>query len=329
MEDLSTSSLHESKNELCARLINILTPLVMEGIRSIFEESCKLCRENGELEKYMMTFQNLLSRVPKWNAFIIEKERIRMIEKSMCGYLEELITCVHVIQLKILSSIRVSAVSKKIDVKIPKLDDFIHKVYINCSRKIYSNVYLFEQGIEPLRVQKNNRELEIIVQECIMNTIRESMPIENLIRSYMEETVQVEEEVFIEDIEPEPICEEPLTPPAAAGTGGAAIATKEPVSLEPKSSISFSDKDNAMTSTGDIEIIDAPKSIQRLEQISEERATQRRLEQMEEEDDSLQRLKISDEPLSLDLGEVEYLDAKPEIQMSIDEILSLDAEELI
>ena len=35
-----------------------------------------------------MTFQNLLSRIPKWNAVIIETERKRIIERSGCNYLE-------------------------------------------------------------------------------------------------------------------------------------------------------------------------------------------------------------------------------------------------
>ena len=75
MDDYSTNSLQDSRNEWCARLVNILTPLVIEGFKSIFDESWKLCEENDETEKYLMTFQNLISRVPKWNPSIIEEEK--------------------------------------------------------------------------------------------------------------------------------------------------------------------------------------------------------------------------------------------------------------
>ena len=57
-----------------SRLVTILTPLMIEGTKSIFEEACKLCNDNDEGEKYLMTFQNFLSRVPKWNSTIIEDE---------------------------------------------------------------------------------------------------------------------------------------------------------------------------------------------------------------------------------------------------------------
>ena len=58
-----------------------------------------------------------------------------------------------------------------------------------------------------LQLQKNNRELETIVQECILSAIRDSIPTEAIIRAYMDESVEQEEEVIIENIEdtePEP-----------------------------------------------------------------------------------------------------------------------------
>jgi hypothetical protein len=200
MDDFNISSLHESKNEWGARLLTILTPVMIEGLRSIFNESYKLCKTNHEDEKYLMTFQNFISRIPKWNPSIIESERKRIIERSSCNYLEELITCVHIIQLKLLTAIRAGIKQKKIDITIPKIDDFIHKTYIHIARKIYNNVYLFEINIPPLQVQKNNRELEIIIQECILNSMRESIPVEEILKAYMDETI---EEDVVEEIKEE------------------------------------------------------------------------------------------------------------------------------
>jgi glycosyltransferase involved in cell wall biosynthesis len=47
-------------------------------------------------------------------------------------------------QLKLLTAMRVGQKQKKININIPKLDDFIHKIYVHVARKIYKNVYLFE-----------------------------------------------------------------------------------------------------------------------------------------------------------------------------------------
>tara|TARA_R110002074_G_scaffold156319_2_gene312529 strand:- start:588 stop:1766 length:1179 start_codon:yes stop_codon:yes gene_type:complete len=198
MDDYNTSVLSEAKNEYSANLVNILTPLLIQGLQSIFKEACSLCKDNDEYDKYLMTFQNFLTRVPKWNQELIDNETKRIIQQSKCNYLEDLLTCVHITQLKVLTSIRVATKQKKIDIDIPKISDFIHKVYIKCARKCYSNVYLFETDIEPLTQQKNFRECETICKECILNTVRESMPVEKILRAYMDETT--EEEIVEEEI---------------------------------------------------------------------------------------------------------------------------------
>lgn len=210
MDDYSVISLHESKNEWASRLVNIMAPLIQEGFRSIFDESMKLCVSNKESDKYLMTFQNFLSRVPKWNPTIIQQETVRIKDKSTCGYLEDLITCVHIIHLKCMTAMRVGNKQKKIDIKIPDLSSFIHKVYVNSARKLYSNVYIFEKGIHPLNVQRNNREFEIIVKESIFNTIRDNIPVEEMIKMYLEDSIEdvVEVTENEEVIKQEPIISE-------------------------------------------------------------------------------------------------------------------------
>ena len=191
MDDYTVSSLTESKNEWVVRLVNILTPLVNEGFLSIFKESEKLCQENDEYDKYLMTFQNFLSRVPKWNNDIVKKETERIVEKSQCKYLDELITCVHVIHLKLLTSIRAGNNQKKIDIDIPQLEPFIHKIYITCARKLYSVVFLYEQNLIPLELQKNRKEVDGIIKESILESIRDSIPVEKILRAYMDETTDI------------------------------------------------------------------------------------------------------------------------------------------
>jgi len=328
MDDFVISNLHESRNEWCSRLVSIFTPLVIEGIRSIFNESWKMCLDNDEASKYLMTFQNLLSRVPKWNNIIVEEERKRIIDRSGCGYLEDLITCVHIIQLKVLTCIRVGNKQKKIDISIPKLDVFIHKVYIHVARKVYMNVYLFEKNISPLQVQKNQRELESLIQECILMTIRESIPTEAIIRAYMDESVEQEEEVIIENMED--------TEP----TQEAAVNLAEPEQKEKKveetvpevvptiqnlddnevvTKLSFNDTDSVLNNVNKIEKVDAPKSLERLEDISTSRAISRRLEE-EDSDTDDERLQIHTD--LIDLSGFDILDEPSGKNMS-DEI-SLD-----
>jgi hypothetical protein len=336
MDDFVISNLNEARNEWCSRLVSIFTPLVIEGVRSIFSESWKLCLENDEANKYLMTFQNLLSRVPKWNNVIVEEERKRIIERSGCNYLEDLISCVHIIQLKVLTCIRVGNKQKKIDISIPKLDTFIHKVYINAARKVYMNVYLFEKNISPLQLQKNNRELENIVQECIMMAIRESIPTESIIRAYMDESMEQEEEITIENIEePGNEVNENGNKSKDSDKNGESesspiTAEDEPPEIVPSiknldekevvTRLTFDNTDSVLDGSDVVKTIDAPKTIERLEEISTSRAIQRKLDEEEED-----RIQIHTD--QIDLSGFDVLDEGSSMKMS-DDILLNDFEEL-
>jgi len=319
MDDYSTATLQESRNEWCARLINILTPLLIEGFKSIFEESWKLCKENDELDKYLMTFQNFISRIPKWNSTIIEEEVKRIVEKSNCGYLEDLISCVHIIQLKNLTSMRVGSKQKKIDIKVPQLNDFIHNIYINCARKVYTNIYLFERNISPLQMQKHNRELEVIVREGIINTIRDNIPVEDIIKAYMNETV--EEDVDVEESE-EIISTEPIVDENedtenndSENNNDETNETNETNNTMNQSGISFSDVDETSDINNNISSVTAPKDIDTLEEISNLRNDVRNLEEDDDDDEINERIKIGD-IVKLDDLDIHDLETKKKINES-------------
>ena len=343
MDDFVSSNLYSSRDEWTARLVTILTPHLMEGIKSIFQESYQLCITNDEVSKYLLCFQNMLCQVPKWNATIIEQERQRIVEKSGCGYLTDLLTCVHVIQLKLLTCIRVGNRQKKIDISIPSLDSFIHKTYIHIARKVYMNVYLFEKNISSLLVQKNTREFEMLVQECILITVRESIPTETIIRAYMDESVEQEQEVTIE----------PLASPDEAdieeNNGAADEADDETPAKEiPKEStppesvpsiknmdseivttrLTFNDYDKVMDEANKVSEVNAPKTIARLEEISSANAMKRMLEAEDDDDDGAIQIHTDE---NVDLGDFEVFDldvpTKPVARKNDDDIL-LDFEEL-
>jgi hypothetical protein len=189
---------------------------------------------------------------------MILQEKERIMKLCNCTYLEDLMTCVHIIQLKILSCVRVGNESKKITIDIPDFGAFLHKVYINVARKLYSNIYLFEIDIASLEIQKRNREFEVIVQACIMNTIRDSIPVETLLRQYIDESTEYEVKPVEEKPEvkpevkpdPKPIEVKPVDPkpievkPIEVKPEFKVVENPKPefCPVEPKSNISFNDE---------------------------------------------------------------------------------------
>ena len=231
---------------------------------------------------------------------------------------------------------RVGNKQKKVDINIPTLSDFVHKIYINAARKIYTNIYLFEKNITPLQVQKHNRELELIIREQILNSIRENIPVESILKVYLDETleddIQVEESEEI--ISTEPIEEEEtnnkendndndndndnnIPSSSAKQSTPFKIDPLEPVNSQDNynefktDKIKFNDVDNAIDIDNKIESISAPKNIERLEQISRDRNEARKID--EADDDVEDKIKIGEK---INLTEMDIHDLEKPKQLN-------------
>ena len=291
MDDNHVPTLQTSQQEWAIRLSRVIQPLLYEGIQAMFQEAVGICKQSDEEDKYLMTFQNILARIPKWNEEIVKKETSRIIEKSGCSYLEDLLTCVHIAQLKILSSIRTGKSQKKVEIDIPKLNGFVHKVYIHISRELYAKMYLFEKGVAPLVFQQNRSQVNEIIKEAILNAIRDSIPVEQLLRAYLDETTDFMKEV-----------------------------PKEEPKVEKE--LKFSNQDSAITVNNEAMVIEAPKDVDTLEKIAEQRNIQRKAEEAAEEED---KIKISEEVVIIDVEELTPVkvdtkvpEKEPEIDLGIE-----------
>jgi hypothetical protein len=198
-----------AQDEFTLQLVDAVSPPILQGFVSLQQAAIKLCEEQGENEKYLMMFQNMIARIPGWNATLITKEVERIIDSSQIGYLPDLVTAVHIIHLRILSSVRVGSKPKHIELDPPDFEQFIHKVYCECGRKMWTHAYLFRTDINDIDYQRNMHECEKIIRDAVICTIRATLPVENILRAYIEEAeeIRVEEEIeeeFSKQIEQTP-----------------------------------------------------------------------------------------------------------------------------
>jgi hypothetical protein len=138
--------------------------------------------------------------------------------------------------------------------------------------------------------------------------LRESIPVEAILKAYMDESV---EEDVVEEIKEE-VTREPIVAP---------VETQ----VAPKvSGISFNDIDYVKTDNG-VSQIQAPKNIDRLEEISAMRNEQRKKES--EEDDNNEKLTILEDSFNLDNLDIHNIE-EPKLDLLpdllIDEIEVLD-----
>ena len=162
MEDFNVSILVDAKMEYTRQLISILKPHLYEGIKSIYDESKKGCIESNNKD-ILMVFQDFLSDIPKWSQLIIDKETNRIVQRSKCDWLDDLLTAIFVSHTKILTSIRLTKKQKKIDLIIPKMENFIHSTYIELAREFWKCPYLYSDEVNDWEYQKNMRDCEEII----------------------------------------------------------------------------------------------------------------------------------------------------------------------
>ena len=177
----------EAKNEYTEQLQLLITPRLYEGIESIYIDSMKAKNEGGG--DNMRIFQNFLKTIPKWNQEIINDETQRIVEDSKCNYLDKLLNAIFISHTKLLT-LRKNKKKNNLEINVPKLGYFIHKCYIESARELYKNPYLLDKSIKNARERQTNlRETLNIINKSIKTTIRNLLPMENILNIYLEETV--------------------------------------------------------------------------------------------------------------------------------------------
>ena len=171
-EALNVNVLVSAKEEYTNQLCYVLSPLIYQGVMSLFEESKKIPKQVRGVS--YRNLQIVLANVQNWSSFIIEKETKRI--KDSCSYLSDLVTAIFVSHVKILACVRLKGEHKNIKIKIPNMETFIHKIYILVCNKFYNNVMLIHDPEERLI-----NMISDIINECI----RKQLPIEHILQEYL------------------------------------------------------------------------------------------------------------------------------------------------
>lgn len=173
----------EAKGEYTRQLCVFLVPALETYFLDMLSEAKQTAASPS---KELLTFQNMLQGIPDWNQDKVTRETTRIQTDSKCDYLEELVTAVFIAHTKVLSAIRLTSKQKKLQITIPKIEHFLHRVLSECARSLWSSAFLFA-GANSLERQKNLRQVEVLLQEAILQAIRGLLPVKSILREYLVE----------------------------------------------------------------------------------------------------------------------------------------------
>ena len=198
----------EAKKEYLGQLCHLMTPVMIQVFQDMYDEATKLSKGRNVLIMY----QKLLKEVPNWSNAMSKSHSDNITDR--CAWFSDLLAAVFVACTKILSSVRLKADNKKISLKLPTNEIFIQTVYNNAAKNMYKDPYVYhEEQSEYIRDEK----LTARFCACIDESIKELIPVQQILQTYMGQENrdidigEVEDtedpEVFDGEMEPEPEAE--------------------------------------------------------------------------------------------------------------------------
>ena len=195
MDSISTYS--DARTEYLKQLSTWIAPHMIQHYRNLWSE----CVKQGGESKAMLNFQERCTEVPKWNQDTIDENVNKLLDSCRCDYLEELMAAVFIAHTKVLIAIRVSSKHKKLQITLPKLDHFLHRVYSECARGFWKAPFLFLNNQQPIEMQKNLLQAESLCNDAISSAVRSLLPIKNILNEYLSDEVN-STEPLVEDVTP-------------------------------------------------------------------------------------------------------------------------------
>ena len=204
----------EAKKEYIHQLNTIMCPVMIETFWEVYNEAKKISKG----KKVLLTYQKLLKEIVNWNNHMVKQHSEKI--SNTCGWFNDLLAAVFVSYVKIFSSVRLNVGSKKISIKLPTNDVFIHGCYINAAKDIYKDPYVFH---DELTDYEREEKLFGRLGNCIENTIKEMVPVKEILSTYIaqdksatSQDLDVTSEIGEEDTEDPQIDDDPMELPEGA-----------------------------------------------------------------------------------------------------------------
>jgi hypothetical protein len=172
----------EAKAEYTRQLCSFLVP----ALETYFLDLLADVKTNEkDPKRFLWAFQDALKQFPDWNIDKVQRETEKIQMNTKCDYLEEILTAVFIAHTKVLSAIRLTSRQKKLQITIPKIDHFLHRTMSECARLLWSNAYLFSESGPAIERQKNLRQVEQLLHEGVLQSIRGMLPVKSILKEYL------------------------------------------------------------------------------------------------------------------------------------------------
>lgn len=199
---MESTVLIAAKQEYTEQLYDILT----EGIVNILKDSWIVSKPSINP---LRVFQEKLCDIPNWNKQVLTKHYKTILDKKDITeeFLEKVLEAVFLSNIKILSVVKLENKKQTVNIKIPDTQNFIHNCIIQLARELYQDPHLIddrESKNSKIELQRNSKRLSKITRESIEKTIRNMIPMKDILDKYLEanddSSINSYENIAVEDV---------------------------------------------------------------------------------------------------------------------------------
>lgn len=188
----------ELKNEYTNFLVNIITPLIYEGFKGMYDKAVNMEQKFRQKELEVANFQNpgtfkifqiCLKDIQNLNNYSIDEEVKRIKEKGKCSdFFDDLVKATiksYIVLLTFNASGRKSKIIQDKHHDNVDINMFVHKCYIECAKIFFNYPELFWHKFSTLDIKRNQREAYDLIKIGIIEAIKKMLPIKLILKDYL------------------------------------------------------------------------------------------------------------------------------------------------
>lgn len=165
---------------LTEEITDVVRPVIRDFFIDVYEKpEMYLDPDQKEASNQLIKFQMALKKVPNWTTTQIKKQIDEI--KHRCPGFKQLLVALFVTYInKISKDLRTSSKSRRLDVKLPSDETFVHTCFVNCAHNLYEDPYVMKKS-----EYEREAELDKRLDKCISSAIRKLIPTLDIINNYI------------------------------------------------------------------------------------------------------------------------------------------------
>lgn len=167
----------EAKDQYIHQLAEIFAPFVVHAVNSAYQYA----KKHAGFGKSTVEFQRKLKEIPQWNASVIAQHVTAI--SSKYPFFSDLVAACFVSYVKIMSSVKIHANKPNIRLRLPSDDAFVHRVFSLAAKDFY---------VDPSLVKASRETRMNVVRRAVEGAVRDLLPIRDILKAYLGNTVDQE-----------------------------------------------------------------------------------------------------------------------------------------